>query len=168
MSYEKIVICDLPEAQLRALLPTAENYLFIDANAKAAHCIGCFGCWLKTPSECVLKDRLQHMGAAMAMPKAVVVVSQNCYGGYSPGVKKVFDRSISCNLPFFTYRKGQIHHVLRYKNRPSFTAYFYGEVNGFEQEIAQNLVQANSINMGCHNAKAFFMKEPAQLREVWQ
>ena len=25
-------------------------------NKKLATCIGCFGCWIKTPGECILKD----------------------------------------------------------------------------------------------------------------
>lgn len=33
-----------------------ENWLVVDAKAKAAPCQGCFGCWMKTPGTCVLKD----------------------------------------------------------------------------------------------------------------
>lgn len=168
MSYERIIIHDLIDDELLQLIPATEKCLMIGANTKAANCMGCFGCWLKTPGKCVFKDALQYIGAAMAQGKEIIVVSRNCYGGYSPGIKKVLDRSIASNLPFFTYRGGKIHHSCRYKIRPDFTVYFYGEMSDFEKQIASELVQANANNMGWRNVKLYFAEELTQLKETWQ
>lgn len=163
MSYDKMIIHDLTGDELSQLIPETEKYLIIDANIKAAHCKGCFGCWLKTPGKCVFKDRFQNIGAAMAQVETIFVISRNCYGGYSPGVKKVFDRSISASLPFFTYRGGRIHHFCRYKNKPSAVVYLYGKISDFEKQIASELVQVNSINMGWRDVKLLFAEGPSEL-----
>ena len=30
-------------------------------NMKVNYCIGCFGCWLKTPGKCITKDSFDYM-----------------------------------------------------------------------------------------------------------
>ena len=167
MNYDKIVIHDLSADNLN-LMPIADGYLTVDANTKAASCIGCFGCWLKTPGVCVIKDEFQYLGAIIPQCKEVFIVSQNCYGGYSPNIKKVLDRSIAASLPFFTYRGGKTHHISRYKNRPECTVFLYGQISDFEKQIANELVKANGINMAWQNATLSFLDDAQQLREVWQ
>ncbi len=103
----------------------------------------------------------------MAQSEEVIVISRNCYGGYSPDVKKVFDRAISSSTPFFTYRDGKIYHVKRYKNSPVFTVYMYGEISDFEKQIAGELVRTNSVNMGRRDAKCHFADDISQLRELF-
>lgn len=101
MVYNKVIIHDLMGDDLN-LIPTATDDCYVvDANAKASHCVGCFGCWLKTPGICVLKDEFQHLGVILPQSKEIIIISQGCYGGYSPNVKKVLDRSIALSLPFF-------------------------------------------------------------------
>ena len=68
-----ILIHDLPGPE-GWLLP--EDWLVVDAKAKAAPCQGCFGCWLKTPGTCVLKDGLQHLGAAIAHGRELILASR--------------------------------------------------------------------------------------------
>lgn len=107
-----ILIHDLPSLDGWQL---QEDWLAVDARAKAAPCQGCFGCWLKTPGACVLKDSLQRIGAAIAHSRELILVPRCCYGGFSPEVKRAPIRSISQSLPFFTYRGGKLHHILRYR-----------------------------------------------------
>lgn len=169
MRYANVLIHDIEEERVLQQISLAENWLVIPAKQiKAATCIGCFGCWLKTPGVCILPDILQNMGAILAQAERVAIISQNWYGGYSVYIKKVLDRSISSNLPLFTYRNKEIHHPMRYKNRVNFTSYFYGATNDFEKEIAQELVQANALNLGQKNAKAVFVEDITRLKEVWQ
>ncbi len=167
MSYDKVIIHDLTAEDLR-LVPTADNHFVIDANTKAANCVGCFGCWLKTPGTCVLKDAFQNWGVIIPQCKEIVIVSQSCYGGYSPNIKKVLDRSIAGSLPFFTYRGGRIHHSLRYKNRPECRVFLYGEMSDFEKQIANELVKANGINSAWQNVTLTILDDAGQLGEVWQ
>jgi multimeric flavodoxin WrbA len=167
MSYDKIIIHDLASDDLH-LLPTVDNYFVIDASIKAANCIGCFGCWLKTPGLCVIKDTYQYLGAIIPQSREIVIVSQSCYGGYSPNIKRVLDRSIAASLPFFTYRGGKTHHIGRYKNRPDCTVFLYGKMSDFEKQIANELVKANGNNMAWQNVTLSFLDDVQQLGEVWQ
>lgn len=168
MSDLRIVIHDLSQDNLEQIDFPREKYLLISAEEKAGHCQGCFGCWLKSPGKCVYQDRLQYIGAVMAQSKEITVISQNCYGGYSHGIKQIIDRSIGVSLPLFTYRGGKIHHLNRYHNRPNFTVYMYGEMSDFEKQIASELVQANGINMGYQNIRCFFAETSSQLQGVLQ
>lgn len=169
MQYEHVYIHDLDDDTAFTQVTVQKSALVIPAKQiKAATCIGCFGCWLKTPGVCVLPDVLQNVGAIVAQAKTVVVISQNWYGGYSAAIKKVIDRCISSNLPLFTYRNWEVHHPMRYKNCMNFTAYFYGAINDVEKEIAQELIQANALNLGLQNAQVLFIEDIAQLKEVWQ
>lgn len=161
-----IFIHDLIPAVLSAVLPDTSGFSVIDANRKAACCQGCFRCWLASPGQCVMKDNLQTVGAQIGTCKKVIILSRCYYGGFSSGVKKVLDRAISLSLPFFTYRGGRVHHLLRYQNRPTLTVCFYGAVTDFERETAAKLVEVNRVNMGFSAAQTFFAEKPELLAEV--
>ena len=103
---ETLLIHDLTPKQLSAVLPDTSGYTIIDANRSAAFCQGCFRCWLASPGRCVMKDSLQTVSAQIGNAEAVIVLSRCCFGGFSPGVKRLLDRAIACSLPFFTYRGG--------------------------------------------------------------
>ncbi|MDL2215491.1 flavodoxin family protein [Ruminococcaceae bacterium OttesenSCG-928-N02] len=167
MHSNTVIIHDLQGDALR-LLPRGTSFSVIDANEQAAYCIGCFGCWLKTPGVCILKDGLQHAGATLPQSDEIIIVSQNCYGGYSPSVKKVLDRSIAADLPFFTLRGGEVHHPFRYKKRPACKVFLYGDATPFEKETAQKLVQANALNLAWQQVTLTFIEDIETLGEVWQ
>lgn len=49
----KLLLSDTP---LTVSLKT-ENEMYIDLSAlKISNCVGCFGCWIKTPGKCVIRD----------------------------------------------------------------------------------------------------------------
>ena len=148
------------------LLPDTSGYAIIDANRSAAFCQGCFRCWLASPGRCVMKDSLQTVSAQIGNAEAVIVLSRCCFGGFSPGVKRLLDRAIACSLPFFTYRGGHVHHPLRYQNRPAFLACFYGAATDFERETATRLANANRVNLGFSSARVRFAEKPELLAEV--
>lgn len=109
-------------------------------------CIGCFGCWVKTPGRCVIQDNYNRMGEKMAHAKELIIISRCVYGTYSPFVKNVLDRSLSYIHPDFTKREHEIHHKPRYKKKLPFRVYFYGACTEAEQKTAQKTVKANVLN----------------------
>lgn len=162
---KKVVIHDLDPVRIHRTIPAGSDTVFIDAAEKAAPCTGCFGCWLVTPGICVTGDALRRIGIALAASDEVLVISRNLYGGYSPCVKRVFDRSIGALLPFFTYRNGRIHHPRRYRNQPVLSVYFYGTITAFERSIAEELIAANAVNLGARLGRVSFFKSPERLLE---
>lgn len=77
-------------------------------------CVGCFGCWTKTPGACVLKDGLQRLGETLARADELQIVPRCTYGGYSRTVKAIIDRCIPYVHPCFRMLGGEMHHRLRY------------------------------------------------------
>ena len=58
-----LIIHDLSKEQWEALaFPLKEETKIIDNSGKIKKCMGCFGCWLKTPGRCVIPDEYQRIG----------------------------------------------------------------------------------------------------------
>ncbi|BBF42528.1 iron-SULFUR flavoprotein [Lachnospiraceae bacterium KM106-2] len=128
------------------------------------NCKGCFLCWCKTPGRCVLKDEYQKMGENIAASDEVTIISRLTYGGYSPFIKNILDRSISYILPFFTTRKGEVHHKARYKQRFKLHVIFYGNhISEEEKEIATKLVKRNALNFNCISQEATFIANKSEI-----
>lgn len=117
-----LVITDLE----RQWIPFDGEIGVIGSDSSIFPCIGCFGCWTKTPGKCVLKDAFCETGQKIGRCDRLAIVSECVYGGYSPFVKNVLDRAISYIYPYFCIRRGQMHHRPRYANAMNFQVYFYG------------------------------------------
>lgn len=111
------------------------------------NCIGCFGCWLKTPGICVIKDDLQFAAPILGKAECFVIISKITYGGYSCDVKRFMDRSLGYIQPYFTRRGNEMHHVSRYTSRLDLIVIGYGAKNELEKTIFGQLVAANALNM---------------------
>lgn len=136
-------------------------------DAVIRHCTGCFGCWTRTPGTCVLKDEYRHLGARLAACDEMVLISRCTYGGYSPFVCNVMNRSLPYVLPYFRNVEGQTHHQLRYEQTVHLKAYFYGEnLTENERKTAQAIVRANSLNLGAAHYEVSFCDNVQQLKEV--
>ncbi len=115
-----------------------------------ATCIGCFGCWLKTPGECIIKDKGQEIAGKVARSDLLILSTPITFGGYSYQLKKIMDRLIPNILPFFTSINGEIHHKPRYEDNPNLLAIGYSPQNDPESErIFARLVNHNAINLYC-------------------
>lgn len=144
-----------------------KEYIIIDSKRIDKYCIGCFGCWLKTPGTCIIKDKFQHMGENIAKADELVIISKSSFGSYSSAVKNVLDRSISYVMPFFEIRKGEMHHAERYHKGLEISAYFYGEdITDAEKETSRNLVQANAVNLNGTIGSVRFFANAEEIGEV--
>ena len=97
-----VIIHDLNNEQFELLFPELNNnsHIIFD-NGTIKSCIGCFGCWIKTPGKCVIKDGYDNIGELFSKADKVIVISKCFYVFFSPFVKNVLDRSIAYMLPFF-------------------------------------------------------------------
>ena len=142
----KMLIHDLGEKFNDLLAQRADAV--IHADGKFAHCQGCFKCWTKHPAQCFMKDRLREVNHAIAVADSMTIITENCYGGYSPAVKTVMDRSLGGSTPLITFRGGQMHHVLRSKPGGVMNVIVYGDITPAEKATFELLVQRNALNYG--------------------
>jgi len=143
-----LILHDLPPDQAERLLPPQSGSLVCFGAAPAVkHCIGCYGCWIKTPGECVIPDRGQRFCHLLAKAEKLTVVSRCFYGGFSPGVKAVIDRHIGYMLPYFHAYQGEMHHVPRYGLRFDLAWHLYGDITPEERETALQYSAFNARNM---------------------
>ncbi|MEQ8197814.1 MAG: flavodoxin family protein [Clostridiaceae bacterium] len=153
----KLIIHDLSKEQAERILPKDKNICVISDNGKIHHCMGCFGCWIKTPAECAIKDDYSNTGELLSKCDELIIISQCFYGGFSPFVKNVIDRGISYVHPYFVIRNDEMHHRRRYDNHINLHVCFYGaNITEKEKRTAEDLVHANSVNFGCNLKEVLF------------
>lgn len=139
----RLIITDVSSEELTV----EDGVCIVEHDSKIQNCKGCFGCWVKCPGECALNDAYNDMGERLSKCSELTIISKCTYGGFSPFVKNVLDRSISYMHPNFVIRKGKMHHRRRYDNKITLTVYFYGDIiTEWEKEIARKLVMANALN----------------------
>jgi multimeric flavodoxin WrbA len=144
----KLIIHDLEDSVFNNLgVKIGYGDEVISNNGMITPCLGCFGCWIRTPSICIIRDGYQYIGKLFAEKDEIMIISRCVYGGFSPFVKNVCDRSIGSLLPFFEIIQGRMHHAPRTKNRPKFSVCFYGDITEKEKKTAVKLILANAINI---------------------
>lgn len=157
---------DVSEEELKKKFAVNEEEVkVVSDNGTIKPCCGCFGCWVKTPGVCVIKDAYQDLGSWMGKADKLIIISECRYGTYSPFIKNVLDRSISYVHPNFTKRNKEMHHKKRYDNRALTKVYFYGEFDEEEKNTARKLVDANVLNFnGITDTVDFFSSKEEVLR----
>lgn len=159
----KLIITDLEDFHMKI---TGE-YKVIKPQGNIRHCIGCFGCWVKTPGQCVIHDGYESTGMDMSKCSELIIISRCFYGSVSPFVKTVQDRAISYIHPDFVIRKGEMHHKRRYKNVIAISAYFYGDnITDAEKETAKQLMEANADNYDGIVKGVQFYKSVQELEDI--
>lgn len=126
------------------------SWLPVDVSAsEIAPCIGCFGCWVRTPGECVLpRDAGGDYYRAMHRADMVVTLSRVTWGGYSVKIKAYTDRLLPLLHPNFRIVNGEMHHKLRYGKMPTFISVGFGARNESEEETFRKYVEAQRDQSG--------------------
>ena len=150
----KTVIHDLGKEQNGSLLERADQV--VCADGRYAPCQGCFKCWTKHPAACEMRDALEQACRVLGTSEDLTIITGNVYGGYSPAVKNILDRSIGSSTPFSTYRGGQMHHTLRYGKRNCLHVIVYGDISDGEKSTLMLTVERNAVNMGFQEHRVTF------------
>lgn len=159
----KLIITDIKDFNL----PIEGAHKIISPQSAIRPCIGCFGCWVKTPGTCVIHDGYENTGIDMSKCTELILISQCYYGSTSPFVKMVQDRAISYIHPDFVIRKGEMHHKRRYQNVIFLSAHFYGEdITEAEKKTARNLINANADNYDAQVKAICFHRSVKELEDI--
>jgi multimeric flavodoxin WrbA len=120
----------------------------INADGRYAPCQGCFHCWTKTPATCELGDSLQEICRVLGQADDLTIITENWYGGHSPNVKNILDRSIGQSKPTTTLRDMEMHHCLRYGKHNKLKVIAYGDMTGKEEATWDLMTGRNAVNLG--------------------
>ena len=163
-----LVIHDMNEKEWGKIAERYDGWEIISDTGTIKPCVGCFGCWVKNPGQCVMKDGYERMGELIHRAYEVVVISRYTYGGFSSFVKNVFDRSIGWVLPYFEVYEGEMHHKKRYPEEKPFSFIFRSDSITTEEKIkAKTYVEAVCRNFrGKVKDLAFVKCEPLEIPEL--
>lgn len=82
------------------------------------YCIGCFGCWVKTPGVCSVRDESCKIGRAMIGSDFTIWAAPLVMGFPSALLKMALDKSIPLIHPYMMVDHGEAHHRPRYNHYP--------------------------------------------------
>ncbi len=92
------------------------SFTLRDMNIK--HCAGCWGCWVKTPGECVTHDDQVEVCRAAINADFVLLASPVIMGFVSAVLKKTVEKLIPLIHPYGAVVQGEAHHLARYDRYP--------------------------------------------------
>ena len=115
-------------------------------DTQIAPCLGCFGCWIKTPGICVIDDAGRETTRKAIQSDLQVWLTPVTFGGYSSELKKAIDRIIPILLPYFKVYQGQIHHQMRYEKYPNLLVIGVQEAAADHEETFVALAERNMLN----------------------
>jgi len=113
------------------------------------HCTGCWGCWVKTPGECVQADDAARVCRAFIGADVVIPASPVIMGFTSALLKKATDRLIPLIHPYFEIIEGEFHHQGRYEKYP-LLGLVLEKTPGTDEEdirIISDIFSRNALNM---------------------
>ena len=152
-----LILSDRP---LSITLPEDGQTVLIDlSKLRIANCVGCFGCWTKTPGRCVIRDDAVKVYPYIAKSDTLLYVSRVAYGGYDTIMKTMLERAIPVQQAFIRMLDGETHHVQRAVAQKRATILAYGASSQAEQALFQNLVARNARNMNFASYQIHFSSE---------
>lgn len=141
-------------------LPAAPQREYIDlSQKKITPCVGCFGCWVKTPGRCVIRDDAPQIYPLIARSHRVLYVSQVIFGSWAPRMKAMLERSLPIQQAFLRPHMGETHHVQRLVEEKEAVILAYGPESQEEKDLFCRLVERNRRNMNFKSYKVLFCRE---------
>lgn len=98
-------------------------------------CSGCFGCWVRTPGECVKRDDGVRVCRAAIEADLLLVASPMIMGFTSALLKRATDQMIPLIHPYFVMEGGEVHHLARYARYPLFGLLLGAEADTDDEDI---------------------------------
>ena len=160
----KIILSDRP---LSLDLGNREDVVSFDlSHMKIAPCVGCFGCWTRTPGKCVIRDDAVRVYPRLAESDTAIYVSRVRYGGYDMVMKTRLERAIPVQEAFIRLLDGETHHVQRAVAPKKATIVAYGVRDREEEDLFRRLVARNAKNMSFQSYEIRFTDEEQVEEEV--
>lgn len=140
-------------------LTDSEDHYVDLSQLNIANCIGCFGCWVKTPGSCVIRDDAPSVYPLIARSRNLIYVSRIRFGSYDTVMKTMLERAIPIQQAFIRLYNGQTHHVQRAVAAKNAVIIAYGCKSKAEQNVFMQLVRRNADNMMFLRYRIIFASE---------
>lgn len=154
----KLILSDI-NLSLPEFISQESDIKYIDlSKLKITNCVGCFGCWTKTPGKCVIRDDAVKVYPYIAKSDSVIYVSHIKYGTYDTVMKTMLERAIPVQQAFIRLLDGETHHVQRDVALKKAVIIAYGDISDDEKELFSSLVERNAKNMNFESFEIIFTK----------
>lgn len=101
----------------------AETETLYLRNYRIGHCLGCFGCWFKTPGRCIQEDDMTGELYERFLAADVAVLASPLYHfNLNARMKAFIERTLPMILPEFVDRGARTGHPLRVPHIPRIVA----------------------------------------------
>lgn len=141
-----------------------ETELIAIGKEDLAFCMGCFGCWVKKPGECVIDDMMSHINHSYNNSDVVIYLNPIIFGQFSANIKNSLDRWIPNILPFFEIRAdGSTMHPPRYNTYPKQIIIGYGQnLSKEDLQLFGNITTKHRQNLDV----LFYQGDDSSLKEA--
>ena len=160
-----LVLTDHP---LPALEPRDGLELIHVGERRIVPCVGCFGCWIKTPGRCVIRDDAPAVYPLIARSTRLLVVSRLLLGCYDLPMKRLMERSLPNQQAFIRLHHGETHHVQRAVLPKRLTVVAYGAQDQQEKEIFSRWLERNGRNTMADDPHIYFAETPEEAEAMAQ
>jgi len=115
---------------------------------RICQCRGCFGCWVRTPGRCAIRDDGERVLREFLAADVAVLASPITLGFTSSLLRRAVERLLPQLHPYFEVVQGEIHHRQRYSRHPRL-ALLHGHVgvDAEDRELLALLHRRMAVNM---------------------
>lgn len=126
-------------------------------------CNGCWGCWVKTPGECVARDDSAVVCRAVISADVALFATPMHMGFVSALMKRTVDKLIPIVHPYIVIEGGEMHHRPRYESYPVMGLLLGAgpDTDAEDIEITTELWTRTARNMKTHLGFAAIADRPA-------
>lgn len=131
-------------------------------------CVGCFGCWIKTPGRCVIRDDAPAVYPLIAGCDRLLVVSRLLLGCYDVPMKRLMERSLPNQQAFLRLHHGETHHLQRAVRPKELTVVAYGAADQEEQALFLRWLERNGLNTLAEHPAVRFAQSGREAEQLAQ
>ena len=128
------------------------------------YCTGCFGCWVKTPGECITPDDGPQVRRAAIQADFLLWAAPLRMGFPSALMKKMMDKFIPLIHPYFVVDHNEAHHRARYEHYPLTGLLLAPETDtdAGDIRIVSDITSRTALNMKSRLVFAHLTRDPVE------
>ena len=138
---------------------SSENHYIDLSKLQITNCIGCFGCWTKTPGKCAIRDDATKVYPIIAQSEHIIYVTNTVFGTYDTPMKTILERSIPIQKAFIRIHNNETHHVQRNVVLKKAIIFAYGTSSDEERAVFSKLIDRNANNMCFESYRIVFLNK---------